>query len=72
MDVFVVTTKSTEEDKYGTIQFVRARLHGVFSDRSRADAIAGKYNGSVVATHLDKELLGTLLQYWENPGYVQD
>jgi len=69
MEIFVVTSKAQEEDNVGIILSVKVRIHGVFSDRERADAIAAKYKGEVKAIYLDKENIGDIIQYWLNPGY---
>lgn len=72
MLLYLVTGKSQDEERSGVIRFVRSKLYGVFSDSERADSMAAKHGGAVVPLYLDKEYDGTVLQYWENPGFVQD
>jgi len=69
MQIFVVTSKAQEESNTGIIESVKVRTHGVFSTRARADAIASKYGGQVHEDYLDKENIGSVLQYWVNPGF---
>jgi hypothetical protein len=70
MELFVVTSKAQEESNTGVIESVKIRIHGVFSDKGRADGIAEKYRGQVKSVYLDKENIGDIIQYWVNPGYV--
>lgn len=69
MEVFVVTSKAQEEDNVGIILSVKVRIHGVFTERARADSMAAKYDGAVKAIYIDKENAGDIIQYWLNPGY---
>jgi len=70
MQIHVVTSKAQEEARDGTILSVKVRFHGAFTDESRAEWMAAKYDGSVSSFYVDKENVGTILQYWENPGYA--
>lgn len=70
MEIFVVTSQAQEEDNVGIILTAMVRIYGVYSDRTRADAIATKYRGTVKSLYLDKENIGDVLQQWVNPGYV--
>lgn len=69
MTVYVVTSLAQEKDKYGVIQRVDVRCHGVFTGSDRADQIATKVNGSVTTITVDEEW-PTGLQHWLNPGYA--
>jgi len=70
MQVFIVTSKATEQNATGIILSVKTRLYGVFTSLEHAEAIAEKYDGTVKATYLDKEQDGFVLQTWTNPGFA--
>jgi len=70
MQLYVVTGISTEEDRYGVILSVKVRVHGVYSSRTRADAMADKHNGDVRSFHLDQDGNSQVVEGWENPGFA--
>ena len=69
MTLYLVTKKSQEEDRVGTILRVDVTVYGPFTNEDRADAIAAKYGGDVTPVVVDREG-GTIVQRWENPGYA--
>jgi hypothetical protein len=70
MYVYLVTSAAQERDSDGTILAVKARTFGVFTSEEHANALADRYNGTVQELVLDREVGGTVLQSWVNPGYV--
>jgi hypothetical protein len=70
MQLYVVTGRATEEDRYGVILAVRTRVYGVYSSRARADAMAAKYDGHVYPFYLDQDGNPQVVEEWENPGFA--
>lgn len=69
MTVYLVTTQSVEQDRYGVIQRVHVASHGAYTDSERAASIASDVGGVVTEIVVDR-MERLLLQRWENPGYV--
>jgi hypothetical protein len=70
MELFIVTSLAVEKDSDGKILMVKCRCHAVCTTEDRATALAEKYDGSVTSVYADRDEMGKILQYWENPGFV--
>jgi len=70
MTLYLVTSQAQEKNSVGTILSVKVRTFGVFTDETHADAIAEKYNANVFTLIADKEVEGSVIETWINPGYV--
>ncbi len=69
--MYLVTKKSQEESRDGTIERVDVVVYGIFTSVSHAVAISDKYNGTVTDLTVDREGR-VVVERWENPGYVTD
>lgn len=70
MQIYVVTSEAKDESTAGVILEVKVRIWGVFTELTRANDVATKYEGTVQAVYLDKEESGAIIQNWINPGYA--
>lgn len=70
MQVYLVTSTAQEKNSVGTILSVKVRVFGVYTDSDHANSIADKYNATVKELTLDREVDGSVIQSWLNPGYV--
>jgi hypothetical protein len=69
MDIWIVTSAATEEDKYGKILSVQARCFGVFTTLEEADGVAARHHGHVTPMVTDQDEM-VRLERWVNPGFA--